>query len=525
MKKILITILLSFFILVSHAQYFCKVQDNRGDTFDVKILNAYGLSFFHDTAIALFPYHAIINSKMNANDTVPNGSTMTKYSANNSIAAINSNFSNYYTKVQSDSLYQPKGNYVNQSTTLTINGTTQSLTANRAFNVGTIVGGDTANQRSYSNALYQSKGSYITPTDTLNSRNYSNNLYQSKGTYLQPSDTTSLSNRINAKQASGNYLLGNDTVSLSNRINANTSLINGNTTAINARVKYSDTAMMLAGYGTAIGLRVRYSDTAAMLAPYQTAINTNTTTIATKLSSSTAASTYEPIVTASNTVKKYYNGYKQFVGLNSDSTTEGSTNLYFTNARARTAISLTTTGTSGAATYSSSTGVINIPIYAVNSGTVTSVTATSPLTGGTITTSGSIGIPFSKADNATTGASGFDSIYFKDNSSGIIKYFPTHGTGTVSGGAVTINEPAGKIQVASPSILANATLSVTFTNSLITPTSIINVGVNGNGSTLSIGLNCSIKSQTNGSCVINVLNLSLLSVFSTAFIIDYYITP
>lgn len=38
-------------------------------------------------------------------------------------------------------------------------------------------------------------------------------------------------------------------------------------------------------------------------------------------------------------------------------------NQWFTNARARSAISLTTTGSSGAATYSSSTGVLNIPSY------------------------------------------------------------------------------------------------------------------------------------------------------------------
>ena len=42
--------------------------------------------------------------------------------------------------------------------------------------------------------------------------------------------------------------------------------------------------------------------------------------------------------------------------------TEGD-NLYFTTARARGAISLTTTGTSGAATYSSATGILNIPQY------------------------------------------------------------------------------------------------------------------------------------------------------------------
>ena len=42
--------------------------------------------------------------------------------------------------------------------------------------------------------------------------------------------------------------------------------------------------------------------------------------------------------------------------------TEG-TNLYFTDARARAAISLTTTGTSGASTYNNTTGVLNIPQY------------------------------------------------------------------------------------------------------------------------------------------------------------------
>jgi hypothetical protein len=49
-------------------------------------------------------------------------------------------------------------------------------------------------------------------------------------------------------------------------------------------------------------------------------------------------------------------------------------NLYFTNARAQAAITLTTTGTSGAATYTG--GVLNIPQYA-GTGTVTSVSVVS----------------------------------------------------------------------------------------------------------------------------------------------------
>jgi hypothetical protein len=46
-----------------------------------------------------------------------------------------------------------------------------------------------------------------------------------------------------------------------------------------------------------------------------------------------------------------------------DQLPEGVVNLYYTNTRARAAISLTTTGVSGAATYNSSTGVFNIPNY------------------------------------------------------------------------------------------------------------------------------------------------------------------
>jgi hypothetical protein len=68
----------------------------------------------------------------------------------------------------------------------------------------------------------------------------------------------------------------------------------------------------------------------------------------------------EPSITAPYTAGKYWNGYKEFVSLNTDSLTEGSTNLFYTDARSRSAISLTTTG-SGAATYNNTTGVLNIP--------------------------------------------------------------------------------------------------------------------------------------------------------------------
>jgi len=57
------------------------------------------------------------------------------------------------------------------------------------------------------------------------------------------------------------------------------------------------------------------------------------------------------------------NNYTGAVSLVSSDIPEGLTNLYFTNTRARQAISLTTTGTSGASTYNDATGVLNIPQY------------------------------------------------------------------------------------------------------------------------------------------------------------------
>lgn len=70
---------------------------------------------------------------------------------------------------------------------------------------------------------------------------------------------------------------------------------------------------------------------------------------------------------------------------------------YIAVAGARTSISITTTGTSGAATYSNSTGVFNIPQYANSGGTVTSITAGTGLGGGTISSTGTISVNASQS--------------------------------------------------------------------------------------------------------------------------------
>ncbi len=92
----------------------------------------------------------------------------------------------------------------------------------------------------------------------------------------------------------------------------------------------------------------------------------------------TVAGVYEPVITAGTTAQ-YWRGDKTWQTLNTAGVPE-LTNLYYTDARARAAISLTTTGSSGSATYSS--GVLNVPTYTLaglGGIGLTSLSATSPL--------------------------------------------------------------------------------------------------------------------------------------------------
>ncbi|HAN37434.1 MAG TPA: hypothetical protein DCQ29_00910 [Chitinophagaceae bacterium] len=68
----------------------------------------------------------------------------------------------------------------------------------------------------------------------------------------------------------------------------------------------------------------------------------NTSLFATTSSVNAALQLKENSISAINATRRYWNGYKQFVVLNTDSTFEGSTNLYFTEARARAAVVPTT---------------------------------------------------------------------------------------------------------------------------------------------------------------------------------------
>jgi hypothetical protein len=136
------------------------------------------------------------------------------------------------------------------------------------------------------------------------------------------------------------------------------------------------------------------------------------------------------------------------------------TNKYFTDARARGAISLTVTGNSGASTYSSGTGVLNVPTYTLAGLGGISATFLSGTSGisynsttgvisysGTVYTdasirallSGSTGISY----NSSTGAISYSGTVYTDSSVRALISLTTTG----DSGASTYNNTTGVINV------------------------------------------------------------------------------
>ena len=150
------------------------------------------------------------------------------------------------------------------------------------------------------------------------------------------------------------------------------------------------------------------------------------------------------------------------------------TNKYFTDARARAAISLTTTGSSGSSTYSSSTGVLNVPTYTLAG--LGGITA-SFLSGGTgITYNSSTGVisysgtVFTDASiralvsagtglsyNSSTGVFSYSGTVYTDSSIRALISLTTNG----SSGASTYNNTTGVLNVPTYTLAGLGGISLT----------------------------------------------------------------
>ena len=350
----------------------------------------------------------------------------------------------------------------NQAITLTINGTGYDLSANRTWNVGTVTSVDMSVPTGFSIGGNPITGSgtlalafasgYSLPTNA--SQANWDTAYNNRITSLTTTGTsgaaTLVSNVLNIPQyqAQGNYITsltgeatasgpGAASVTLSN--SAVTGKVLTGLTVTGTTISSTDTIL------TALGkLQGQVNDLIGGL-QYQGTWNasTNNPTITSSVGTdgyfyivSVAGNTTingisdwqvgDWIVFHGSTWQKVdntesvvsVNGFVGAVTLTTSNISEG-TNLYFTNSRARTAISLTTTGNSGASTYDNGTGVLNVPQYTLSGlggvpttraltingvnfdlsadrswsvGTVTSIATSGPITGGTITGTGTIGI-------------------------------------------------------------------------------------------------------------------------------------
>jgi hypothetical protein len=297
-------------------------------------------------------------------------------------------------------------------------------------------------------------------------------------------DTTSLSNRINLK------LNISDTASMlspyarTNAVNAGLALkVNISDTAsmltpylrkvdtaslsnrINLKLNISDTASMLSPYARTnvlnaeLALKVNISDTASMLSPYArtNAVNAG---LALKVNISDTSSMLSPYLRKVDTTAML-SPYKTFYP--------------------RTAISLTTTGTSGAATYNNSTGVLNIPQYADQfTGTVTSVATNNGtgITGGTITTAGTLAIDTALISTRLWRQKGIDSVQSNLTAGLALKI-------NISDTSSMLSPYLRKVDTASLSNRINLKLNISDTSSMLTDYFRINgVGLNRAGQTV-----------------------------------------
>lgn len=295
------------------------------------------------------------------------------------------------------------------------------------------------------------------------------------------------------------YLLKRDTVSLSNRINTKQDIITGAASTVTtsnltpSSVLISNVFGKIAVSPTVDSTELSYLD--GVTSAIQTQLNNKQNTLSLTTIGNSGASTLvgstlnipnytlsglggEPAITA-GTTSQYWRGDKTWQTLNTTAVTEG-TNLYFTNTRARDAISLTTNNSSGAATYSG--GVLNIPNYTLSGLggiSLTSLSASAPLS----YNNGTGAFSITQANGSTNGfLSSTDWTTF-NNKQNALGFTPANSTTTISttsplsgGGDLSANRTLslasayGDTQNPYGTKLANTVLAGPTTGSVAAPT-------------------------------------------------------
>jgi hypothetical protein len=239
---------------------------------------------------------------------------------------------------------------------------------------------------------------------TPSQSDYSAYYVSLSGSYANPSWITSIPvSKITFAGTSSQQLLGDGT--LATRITNNNQLTNGAGYITNITGKLSaGQNITLTGSGTTGDPYV--INAAGGQGGTVDAIPTNGSANAVSSDGVFDALSLKEGFISVGTTAQVWRGDKTWLTLNTANVPEV-TNLYYTDARSRAAISVTNVGTSGAATYNSSTGVLNIPNYATGSGVaLTNFSAVAPLTYNNTTGVYSTSIATSRLVGRTTAGTG-----------------------------------------------------------------------------------------------------------------------
>lgn len=181
-----------------------------------------------------------------------------------------------------------------------------------------------------------------------------------------------------------------------------------NNTAITyAKLQNVTSQRLLGRYAATDGSTQEISIGAGLALDNATGVLSNTITNNNQLTNGAGYLVANTAITGATKTKITYDS-NGLVTAGADATTtdiaEG-TNLYYTDSRARGSISLTTTGTSGAATYDNTTGVLNIPQYSGGGGATYTFSTGLTNTSDTITANLSTGITGGQSAIGGIGAS------------------------------------------------------------------------------------------------------------------------
>jgi hypothetical protein len=244
-----------------------------------------------------------------------------------------------FVKAIGTSISYDNTNYTPESRTITINGLAQDLSANRTWSVGDILSTGSYADPSWITSLDWSK---ITNVPALGGINSLNGLTGTSQTFAN--DTNVIINSAGTVHTLGwsGTLADSRIASAANWNSKEPGIALGTTLQYWRGDKTWQTLDK-----SAVGLS-NVDNTSDLNKPISTATQT-------------ALNAKEDSI-AAGTILQYWRGDKTWQTLNTAAVPE-SGNLYYTDARARQSISLTTIGSSGAATYNNTTGVLNVPTY------------------------------------------------------------------------------------------------------------------------------------------------------------------